>query len=119
MTDWLVRAALFPVRLTKNTARLLRSVLMADFLTAYSLTQSDKAAVIDDRPDGIVKLRRCADSTTSIAPTGRAVRPRLQWRRRRESRSSCGWTAGSNFLDQGPRTCPIRTPVPGGLRVPR
>ena len=54
VTDWLVRAALFPLRLTKNTARLLRSVLMADFLTAYSLTQPDKPAVIDDRPDGTI-----------------------------------------------------------------
>ncbi len=52
MTDWLVRAALFPVRLTKNAARLLRRLLMADFLTAYSLTQPDKPAVIDDRGDG-------------------------------------------------------------------
>jgi len=25
---------------------------MADFLTAYSITQPDKLAVIDDRPDG-------------------------------------------------------------------
>jgi acyl-CoA synthetase (AMP-forming)/AMP-acid ligase II len=54
VTDWLVRAALFPVRLTKNAARLLRSVLMADFLAAYSLTQPGKAAVIDDRPDGTI-----------------------------------------------------------------
>ncbi len=54
VTDWLVRAALFPVRLTKNTARLLRSVLMADFLTAYSLTQPGKPAVIDDRGDGSI-----------------------------------------------------------------
>ncbi len=28
---------------------------MADFLTAYSLTQPDKPAVIDDRPDGTVR----------------------------------------------------------------
>jgi acyl-CoA synthetase (AMP-forming)/AMP-acid ligase II len=48
----LVRAALLPLRLTKNAARLLRSALMADFLTAYSITQPDKLAVIDDRPDG-------------------------------------------------------------------
>ncbi|MEY2401317.1 MAG: hypothetical protein QOJ08_1428, partial [Ilumatobacteraceae bacterium] len=25
---------------------------MADFLTAYSITQPNKVAVIDDRPDG-------------------------------------------------------------------
>ncbi|MGZ4724600.1 MAG: class I adenylate-forming enzyme family protein, partial [Ilumatobacteraceae bacterium] len=54
MNDWLLRTVLFPVRLTKNAARLLRSVLMADFLAAYSVTQPDKAAVIDDRPDGAV-----------------------------------------------------------------
>ncbi len=54
VNDWLLRTVLFPVRLTKNTARLLRSVLMADFLAAYSITQPDKAAVIDDRPDGAV-----------------------------------------------------------------
>ncbi|MGZ4762230.1 MAG: class I adenylate-forming enzyme family protein [Ilumatobacteraceae bacterium] len=54
MNDWLLRTVLFPVRLTKNTARLLRSVLMADFLAAYSVTQPDKAAVIDDRPGGAV-----------------------------------------------------------------
>ncbi|MDP9464829.1 MAG: AMP-binding protein, partial [Actinomycetota bacterium] len=54
MTDWLVRTAMFPLHLTKNAARLLRSALMADFLTAYSLLQADKAAVIDDRPDATV-----------------------------------------------------------------
>ncbi|HAP78467.1 MAG TPA: hypothetical protein DCR14_20585 [Acidimicrobiaceae bacterium] len=53
--DRLVRAALFPLRLAKNSARLVRSALMADFLTAYSLTQPDKPAVIDDRPDGTVR----------------------------------------------------------------
>ena len=52
MSDRLFRAATFPLRVTKNSARLLRSALMADFLTAYSLTQPDKVAVIDDRPDG-------------------------------------------------------------------
>jgi acyl-CoA synthetase (AMP-forming)/AMP-acid ligase II len=52
VTDRLVRAALLPLRLTKNAARLLRSALMADFLTAYSITQPGKLAVIDDRPDG-------------------------------------------------------------------
>jgi acyl-CoA synthetase (AMP-forming)/AMP-acid ligase II len=52
VTDRLVRAALLPLRLTKNAARLLRSALMADFLTAYSITQPNKMAVIDDRPDG-------------------------------------------------------------------
>lgn len=50
----LVRGALFPLRVTKNTARLIRSALMGDFLTAYSLTQPDKLAMIDDRPDGTV-----------------------------------------------------------------
>ena len=54
MTDRLLRAALLPLRLTKNAARLLRSALMADFLTAYSITQSGKLAVIDDHPDGTV-----------------------------------------------------------------
>ncbi|MFM7686368.1 MAG: class I adenylate-forming enzyme family protein [Actinomycetota bacterium] len=53
--DRLVRAALFPVRLAKNTARLARSVLMADFLTGYSITQPDKLAMVDDRPDGTVR----------------------------------------------------------------
>ena len=52
MSDRLFRAATYPLRVTKNAARLLRSALMADFLTAYSLTQPDKIAVIDDRPDG-------------------------------------------------------------------
>jgi fatty-acyl-CoA synthase/long-chain acyl-CoA synthetase len=50
----LLRAALFPLRLAKNSARLVRSALMADFLTAYSITQGDKPAVVDDRPDGTV-----------------------------------------------------------------
>ena len=54
MTDRLLRAALLPLRLTKNAARLLRSALMADILTAYSITQPDKLAVIDDRPDGTI-----------------------------------------------------------------
>ncbi|HZY07672.1 MAG TPA: AMP-binding protein, partial [Ilumatobacteraceae bacterium] len=54
MSDRLLRAALAPLRLTKNAARLLRSALMADFLTAYSITQPDKPAVIDDRPDGTI-----------------------------------------------------------------
>jgi acyl-CoA synthetase (AMP-forming)/AMP-acid ligase II len=54
VTDRLLRAALFPLRVSKNAARLLRSALMADLLTAYSITQPDKAAVIDDRPDGTV-----------------------------------------------------------------
>jgi fatty-acyl-CoA synthase/long-chain acyl-CoA synthetase len=52
MSDNLFRAATYPLRVAKNAARLLRSGLMADFLTAYSLTQPDKLAVIDDRPDG-------------------------------------------------------------------
>jgi hypothetical protein len=51
----LVKAVLFPVRLAKNTARLARSALMADFLTAYSITQPDKPAVIDDRAGGEVR----------------------------------------------------------------
>jgi acyl-CoA synthetase (AMP-forming)/AMP-acid ligase II len=54
VTDRLVNAALLPLRLTKNVARLLRSALMADFLTAYSITQPNKVAVIDDRPDGTI-----------------------------------------------------------------
>ncbi|MCY7298045.1 MAG: AMP-binding protein, partial [Ilumatobacteraceae bacterium] len=52
--DRLVRGALFPLRVTKNSARLIRSALMGDFLTAYSLTQPDKVAMIDDRPDGTI-----------------------------------------------------------------
>jgi fatty-acyl-CoA synthase/long-chain acyl-CoA synthetase len=40
--------------LTKNAARLLRSAIVADFLTAYSIAQPDKVAVIDDRPDGTI-----------------------------------------------------------------
>jgi fatty-acyl-CoA synthase/long-chain acyl-CoA synthetase len=54
VTGRLLSTALFPLRLTKNAARLLRSALMADFLTAYSITQAGKAAVIDDRPDGTI-----------------------------------------------------------------
>jgi fatty-acyl-CoA synthase/long-chain acyl-CoA synthetase len=53
--DRLVRAALLPLRLAKNTARLARSALMADFLTAHSITQPNKLAVVDDRPDGTVR----------------------------------------------------------------
>jgi fatty-acyl-CoA synthase/long-chain acyl-CoA synthetase len=52
---WLVRAGLFPLRLAKNTARFVRSALMADFLSAYAISQGDKLAVIDDRPDGPVR----------------------------------------------------------------
>ena len=48
----LVRGALLPLRLAKNSARLVRSAFMADFLTAYSITQGGKLAVIDDRPNG-------------------------------------------------------------------
>ena len=51
-TDRLVSAALFPLRVTKNAARLLRSALMADFLTAYAIIQPEKLAVVDDRPRG-------------------------------------------------------------------
>jgi acyl-CoA synthetase (AMP-forming)/AMP-acid ligase II len=54
VSDWLVRAVLLPLRLTKKAARLLRSAVMADYLTAYSIAQPDKVAVIDDRPDGTV-----------------------------------------------------------------
>ena len=54
MTDRLLNAVLAPLRLTRNAARLLRSALMADFLTAYSIAQPDKPAVIDDRPDGTI-----------------------------------------------------------------
>jgi acyl-CoA synthetase (AMP-forming)/AMP-acid ligase II len=49
-----VRGVLLPLRLAKNSARLVRSALMADFLTAYSITQPDKLAVVDDRADGTV-----------------------------------------------------------------
>ncbi len=52
--DRLVRGALFPLRITKNSARLIRSALLGDFLAAYSLTQPDKLAMVDDRPDGTV-----------------------------------------------------------------
>ena len=48
----LVRAATMPLRVTANSARLLRSVIMADFLSAYAITQTHKLAMIDDRPDG-------------------------------------------------------------------
>ena len=48
------RLATMPLRVTANSARMLRSVLMADFLTAYALTQTDKLAVVDDRPTGEV-----------------------------------------------------------------
>jgi fatty-acyl-CoA synthase/long-chain acyl-CoA synthetase len=50
-----VRGVLLPLRLAKNSARLVRSALMADFLTAYSITQPDKLAVVDDRPEGTVR----------------------------------------------------------------
>ncbi len=52
--DRLFRLATMPLRVTSNTARLIRSVLMADFLSAYALTQTDKLAVVDDHPDGTV-----------------------------------------------------------------
>jgi fatty-acyl-CoA synthase/long-chain acyl-CoA synthetase len=45
----------------KTTARLARSVLMADFLTTYSITQPDKPAVIDDRPGGPVRTATFAE----------------------------------------------------------
>ncbi len=51
--DW-VRTLTFPLRITSRSARLLRSVLMGDFLSAYALTQPHKLAIIDDRPDGTV-----------------------------------------------------------------
>jgi acyl-CoA synthetase (AMP-forming)/AMP-acid ligase II len=54
MNDRLFNAALFPLRATRTAARLLRSVLMADFLSAYAITQADKPAIIDDRPDGSI-----------------------------------------------------------------
>ncbi|MDO8363297.1 MAG: AMP-binding protein [Actinomycetota bacterium] len=49
-----VKAALLPLRATRNTARLAHSALSGDFLAAYALLHPDKAAVIDDRPDGAV-----------------------------------------------------------------
>jgi acyl-CoA synthetase (AMP-forming)/AMP-acid ligase II len=52
--DRLFRAMTYPLRLVKNTARLARSALMTDFLTAYALTQPNKLAVIDDRSTGDV-----------------------------------------------------------------
>ncbi|MEP7201530.1 MAG: AMP-binding protein [Ilumatobacteraceae bacterium] len=70
MSDRLLRAALLPLRLTKNAARLLRSALMADFLTAYSIAQPDKVAVIDDRADGSVTMLTFAqlnDQTNRLA----------------------------------------------------
>ncbi len=53
----LVRAATLPLRITSKSARLLRSVLVADFLSAYALVQTDKLAMVDDRPDGTVHTR--------------------------------------------------------------
>jgi fatty-acyl-CoA synthase/long-chain acyl-CoA synthetase len=52
---WFLRAGLFPLRLAKNTARFVRSALMADFLSAYAISQGDKLALIDDRPDGTLR----------------------------------------------------------------
>jgi len=46
------RLATMPLRVTAKTARVVRSVLMADFLTTYALVQGDKLAVVDDRPTG-------------------------------------------------------------------
>jgi acyl-CoA synthetase (AMP-forming)/AMP-acid ligase II len=57
MGERVLRAATMPLRVTANTARLLRSVLMADFLSAYALVQTDKIAMVDDRPDGTVISR--------------------------------------------------------------
>jgi acyl-CoA synthetase (AMP-forming)/AMP-acid ligase II len=56
-----LRAALYPLRLARNTARLARSALMADVLTAYSITQGNKLAVVDDRPDGTVSALTYAE----------------------------------------------------------
>jgi acyl-CoA synthetase (AMP-forming)/AMP-acid ligase II len=70
--DRLVRAALLPLRVTKNSARLLRSALMGDFLTAYSLTQPDKLAIVDDRPDGTLRtltfgeLNACSNQLANV-----------------------------------------------------
>jgi acyl-CoA synthetase (AMP-forming)/AMP-acid ligase II len=50
-----VGLGLLGLRVTADTARLLRSVLMADFLSAYAVSQPDKLAVIDDRPNGDVR----------------------------------------------------------------
>ncbi|MEX0848473.1 MAG: AMP-binding protein [Ilumatobacteraceae bacterium] len=52
--DWL-RLVTAPLRVTAASARLLRSVLMGDFLSAYALTQTDKLAMVDDRPDGTIR----------------------------------------------------------------
>ena len=51
----LVRWLTYPLRVSSRSARLLRSVLMGDFLSAYALTQGTKLAVVDDRPDGTVR----------------------------------------------------------------
>ena len=82
VSDRLLRAVLAPLRLTKNAARLLRSALMADFLTAYSITQPDKPAVIDDRPDGtITTLTFSAAERASESARQRVARPRCPARR--------------------------------------
>lgn len=52
--DWL-RLVTAPLRVTAASARLLRSALMGDFLSAYALTQTHKLAVVDDRPNGTVR----------------------------------------------------------------
>ncbi|MFN8023123.1 MAG: AMP-binding protein [Acidimicrobiales bacterium] len=51
----LVRWLTYPLRVSSRSARLLRNVLMGDFLSAYALTQGTKLAVVDDRPDGTVR----------------------------------------------------------------
>jgi fatty-acyl-CoA synthase/long-chain acyl-CoA synthetase len=50
----LVRALTYPLRVTSRSARLLRSAIVGDYLSASALTQPDKPAVIDDRPDGAI-----------------------------------------------------------------
>ena len=80
--------ALFPLRVAKNTARLLRSALMADFLTAYSLTQPDKLAMVDDRPDGTVHhadLQRAERAGRTSSPTCCST-----WACARATRRWCG-----------------------------
>ena len=47
----IVRLTTLPLRVMSRSARLLRSVLMADFLSAYALTQTDKVALVEDRAD--------------------------------------------------------------------
>ena len=57
----IVRLTTLPLRVMSRSARLLRSVLMADFLSAYALTQTDKVALVEDRAEDRAEHR--ADGT--------------------------------------------------------